>query len=112
MGATGTSSSKYSLGCVGGDRFPVVQPWHGQHRRTHHTLAQLFQDRGRQLAEPLGVVVRGLQPQAWVSAAALVPGVVAYEPLEGAPPFTGPYEHDYQDQHLPEPCRPSPQLRP
>ncbi|WP_405863431.1 protein kinase domain-containing protein [Streptomyces sp. NBC_00005] len=27
-------------------------------------------------------------------------GVLAYELLEGAPPFTGPYEHDYQDQHL------------
>jgi serine/threonine-protein kinase len=27
-------------------------------------------------------------------------GILAYELLEGAPPFTGPYEHDYQDQHL------------
>ncbi|MGW1616507.1 serine/threonine-protein kinase [Streptomyces sp. NPDC002285] len=27
-------------------------------------------------------------------------GVLAYDLLEGAPPFTGPYEHDYQDQHL------------
>ncbi|WP_367575043.1 serine/threonine-protein kinase [Streptomyces griseoaurantiacus] len=27
-------------------------------------------------------------------------GVLAYELLEGTPPFTGPYEHDYHDQHL------------
>lgn len=27
-------------------------------------------------------------------------GILAYELLEDAPPFTGPYEHDYQDQHL------------
>ncbi|MBQ1116260.1 serine/threonine-protein kinase [Streptomyces sp. C3-3] len=27
-------------------------------------------------------------------------GVLAYELLEGRTPFTGPYEHDYQDQHL------------
>ncbi|MFD8462682.1 serine/threonine-protein kinase [Streptomyces antimycoticus] len=27
-------------------------------------------------------------------------GVLAYELLEGAPPFTGPYEHDFHDQHL------------
>ncbi|GAA5700575.1 hypothetical protein AQJ43_31530 [Streptomyces avermitilis] len=40
------------------------------------------------------------------------PGVVAYELLEETPPFTGPYEHDYHDQHLHGPVRPSPQLRP
>lgn len=27
-------------------------------------------------------------------------GVLAYELLEGTTPFTGPHEHDYQDQHL------------
>ncbi|ARX80633.1 serine/threonine protein kinase [Streptomyces alboflavus] len=27
-------------------------------------------------------------------------GILAYELLEGTPPFTGPYEHDFQDQHL------------
>ncbi|MGQ5228619.1 serine/threonine-protein kinase [Streptomyces sp. yara] len=27
-------------------------------------------------------------------------GVLAYELLEGTPPFTGPYEHDYHNQHL------------
>ncbi|MFC7818694.1 serine/threonine-protein kinase [Streptomyces sp. NPDC057367] len=27
-------------------------------------------------------------------------GVLAYELLEGTPPFTGPDEHDYHDQHL------------
>ncbi|GKQ38474.1 hypothetical protein ALMP_50050 [Streptomyces sp. A012304] len=27
-------------------------------------------------------------------------GVLAYALLEGTPPFTGPYEHDFQDQHL------------
>ncbi|MGW1711512.1 protein kinase domain-containing protein [Streptomyces sp. NPDC002206] len=27
-------------------------------------------------------------------------GVLAYELLEGTRPFTGPYEHDYQEQHL------------
>ncbi|MEV0695475.1 serine/threonine-protein kinase [Streptomyces sp. NPDC050388] len=27
-------------------------------------------------------------------------GVLAYELLEGTPPFTGPYEHDFHDQHL------------
>lgn len=27
-------------------------------------------------------------------------GVLAYELLEGTPPFTGPYEHDFRDQHL------------
>jgi len=27
-------------------------------------------------------------------------GILAYELMEGTPPFTGPYEHDYLDQHL------------
>ncbi|MDV7220418.1 serine/threonine-protein kinase [Streptomyces prunicolor] len=27
-------------------------------------------------------------------------GILAYELLEGSPPFAGPYEHDYRDQHL------------
>ncbi|MFC8277680.1 serine/threonine-protein kinase [Streptomyces sp. NPDC057271] len=27
-------------------------------------------------------------------------GILAYELLEGTPPFTGPYEHDFQEQHL------------
>ncbi|WP_406368957.1 serine/threonine protein kinase [Streptomyces sp. NBC_00647] len=27
-------------------------------------------------------------------------GVLAFELLAGTPPFTGPYEHDYHDQHL------------
>jgi hypothetical protein len=41
---------------VGLDGFHVVEPRHGQHGRPGHSLAELLQHRGGDLAEPVGVI--------------------------------------------------------